>query len=579
MLIYYFTFMFLLLISIITLILIKWMIYVYNISIRVIYGVEPLMRKKRFVAIYAFLLLVMCGMLVRLYYLSNINNDIAQTVDTHGTYSIKLATQRGTIYDTNMLPITNQNIQFIAAISPAKNPAPQLAALIPNVFDEQSVLTRMQQGNPFAVKVKSQDIKSDGITVVSVKQRYSDTPLASNIIGYLDSEGNGVAGIEKAYNDVLKKDGGDLTAIFKVDAMGRTLQGLPCAVSNTTGSVNSGVVLTLDKRIQEYTQQAATKYLKSGAAIVMDPYTGDILSAVSVPYFSQNNLSQSINATNSPMLNRIFSSYDLGSTFKICLTAEALETGINPAMTVDCTGKIDVSGKVFNCEKLTGHGVLNMAAALSASCNIYYITLGQMLGGDKILSMASKLGFGQTQSLAPGLTPSAGVLPTANALKIPAALANFSIGQGEFMATPIQVARMLSAVVNDGKLPTPRLVKGFVDENKNFTSQNNTVTPEQVFSSSTAKQIQQFLIQTVDVGTGTPAKPAVGGAGGKTSTAQSGWLKNGKIINEAWFAGFYPADNPKYVIVVIAEDGKSGGASAGPVFKSIADNLAQYCNF
>jgi penicillin-binding protein 2 len=542
-------------------------------------GVETFMGKMRFVAIYIILILVMCGILIRLYYLSNINNDIIEAADTHGTFRIKLASQRGTIYDTKMQLLTNQGDQYIAAVAPAKNVAPQLAALIPHVHDEQSVLTRMQQGNPFAVKVDSPNIKCDGVTIANVKQRYSDTSLASHIIGYMDSEGNGIAGIEKAYDDVLKKGGGDLTAIFKVDAIGRTLQGVPCTITNSTGNINNGVVLTIDKNIQEYTQQAALKNLKSGAVIVMDPYTGDILAAVSVPYFSQNKLSQSINAANSPMLNRVFSAYDLGSAFKICLTAEALETGISPTTTVNCTGKIDVSGKVFKCENEAGHGVLKMAGALSASCNIYYITLGQMLGGDNILSMAKKLGFGQTQSLAPGITPSAGVLPTAASLKIPAALANFSMGQGNFMATPVQVARMMSAVVNDGKLPTSRLVKGVVDENKHFISQNNTAVPQRVFSSNTAQQIQQFLIQTVDVGTGTPAKPTVGGAGGKTSTAQSGWLKDGKIINEAWFAGFYPANSPKYVIVVIAEDGKSGGASAGPVFKDIADNLAQYCGF
>ena len=544
-----------------------------------IIGVDNFMGKMRFATIYIILLLSMCGILVRLYYLTDTKNDIAQTADTHGSLSIKLTTQRGTIYDTKMNPLTNVRDQYIAAIAPAKNVAPQLAVLIPHVQSEQTVLTRMQQGNPFIVKVDTKNIICDGIIIADVKQRYSDTSIAPHIIGYTDNAGNGVAGIEKAYNDVLKKGGGDLTAMFKVDALGRTLQGVPCTITNSSGNINNGVVLTLDKDIQEYTQKAATKYLKSGAVIVMDPYTGDILSAVSVPYFNQNNLALSVNAANFPMMNRVFASYDLGSTFKICLTAAALETGISPTMTVNCAGKIDVSGKEFKCEKEAGHGVLDMAGALSASCNIYYITLGQMLGGDKILSMANKLGFSQTQSLAPGYTPSAGILPTVNSLKIPAALANFSMGQGNFMATPVQVARMLSAVVNDGKLPTPRLVKGIVGENKQFISQNNTIAPQSVFSSNTSQQIRRFLIQTVDSGTGTPARPSIGGAGGKTSTAQSGWLKDGKIINQAWFAGFYPANNPKYVIVVIAEDGKSGGASAGPVFKDIADNLARYCGF
>lgn len=509
-------------------------------------------------------------------YVLSAASPASQTTTAHGSYSIKLASLRGQIYDTNMQPIMNLKYDDYAAVSPRKNPVAQLDALIPHVYDQTAVLTQMQMGKPFVVKVDSADIHADGITVVKIPERYADDSIAPHLVGYTDSTGTGVTGLEKAYNDVL--EGGTLTAGFAVDARGRTLQGLQCAVRQSGGS-GGGVELTINKDIQQFAQKAAEKYLVSGAAVVMDPQTGDILACASVPTYSQNNLPTALKADNSPLLNRAFSSYDLGSVFKIALTAEALETGVSPSFTVNCTGKIVVAGKTFRCmDKENGHGVQTMVQALSNSCNVYFITLGQLLGGDKILSMAQRLCFGQKTVFAPGFASSAGVLPKAESLKIPAALANFSFGQGNFMATPVQVARMMCAVANGGMLPSPRLVKAITDSAGKIKNENASGTPVRVFSGATAEQLRQFLIQTVDVGTGMPARPKVGGAGGKTSTAQTGWKRDGKIINQAWFAGFYPAQNPKYVIVVIAENGVTGGSSAGPVFKSIADDLASYAN-
>lgn len=531
--------------------------------------------KKRTVALYIVVVLMLGAITARLYALAQ--GGTAFVADTHGSYTVNLGTQRGDIYDTNMKSLVNESNIYMAAVMPSKDIAAELAALMPHVYDTQTVLTRMQQGKPFATRVDTPDIDVDGVKVVTLKQRYADAQLAPHIIGYLDSGGSGVSGIEKAYDNVLKKDGGDVTADFAIDAMGRTLQGVACEV-HTPGTGSGGVQLTLDSDIQKDTQQAAAAHLKSGAAIVMDAKTGDILASASVPTFSENTLADSLKGQDSPLLNRAFSAYDVGSVFKIALAAEALDSGVDPNMTVDCTGKINVDGQIFRCEKLDGHGVLNMEGALMDSCNIYFITLGQLLGGDKILSMAQKLGFGQASAFAPGYAPAAGVLPTAESLKIPAALANFSFGQGNFMATPVQVARMMCAVANDGLLPQARLVKATIGSDGK-TAELASPAPQRVISSATAAMLRSDLIQTVEAGTGTPAKPEVGGAGGKTSTAQTGWVKDGKVINQAWFAGFYPAVDPKYVIVVVSEAGNAGGSSAGPVFKEIADDLAPYCGY
>ena len=152
------------------------------------------------------------------------------------------------------------------------------------------------------------------------------------------------------------------------------------------------------------------------------------------------------------------------------------------------------------------------------------------------------------------------------------------MGEGSLMVTPVQVACMVSAVANGGMLPTARLVKGIYDGSKMVTEYPGAV-PGRVISAQIAQQVSSFMIKTVDEGTGMPAKPTYGGAGGKTATAETGWIQNGKTINQAWFAGFYPAASPKYAIVAMCENGKAGGADAGPVFKYIADSLSQSCGY
>ena len=519
------------------------------------------------------------GIAGRLFYLSQGGGASIAAGETHGSYVVTLGKTRGVIYDTNGKPLVDADSRYVAAVMPGADTAAQYAALAPHVTDTDSLSTKLSGRRPFTVEVDADTIAAEGVIVAKVATRYRDDSVAPHIIGYVNSDGKPVTGIEKALDPELSKGDGEVQAVFAVDALGRPLAGVAPTLRTKGGAGEGGVVLTLDRDIQIFTQQAAQKYLKTGAAVVMDISTGDVLAAASVPTFSQNNVGASVNAENSPLLNRLFSAYDLGSIFKISLCAEALENGISPDMTVNCTGSINISGRVFKCQKTSGHGVQNMEQGLSNSCNPYFITLGRMLGGDKILTMATRLGFGASVELAPGYKPAAGILPTAQELKIPAALANFSIGQGNFMATPVQVARMICAVAGGGVMPSPRLYKGTGDASGHVADAWSSGESKRVFTESIARQIQQFLISTVDVGTGKAAKPKVGGAGGKTGTAQTGWKVDGKTIDQAWFAGFYPADNPRYAIVVLSEAGESGGASAGPVFKDIADHLAPYCGF
>lgn len=534
------------------------------------------MKGKRVVAMFFTMLFLFFAVDVRIYYLSSCGGSV-QASNTHGSYSLKITGGRGTVYDRNMLPLTNQSDKYVAVVVPNTEAAEQLKKLSSHVEDKTFLEASLKKGLPFTVTVDSPNINIDGVNIIKVQNRYNLNPVAPHIIGYLNSEGNGVSGIEKAYNDVLEKYTRTVTETFAVDAKHRALAGILPQVSSS-GDDSGGIVLTLDKKIQLYAQTAADKYLKTGSVIVMDEKTGDILAAVSEPEFSPLNVAAALKQDNSPMINRAFSSYNSGSVFKIAVASAALESGISSDYLYTCTSSIDVAGRSFRCENLISHGIENMPLGFANSCNAYFINLGLRCGGAKILEMANRFGFGKPTVFAPGINSDSGTLPSEKTLINPDAVANFSIGQGDLMVTPVQIACMVSAIANGGMLPTARLVKGIYAPGGMQTDYPGAV-PDRVISQQIADTVKGFMIKTVNQGTGMPAKPVYGGAGGKTSTAETGWIKNGKAINQAWFAGFYPADSPKYVIVAMCENGKAGGTDAGPVFKYIADSLAPSCGY
>ena len=218
---------------------------------------------------------------------------------------------------------------------------------------------------------------------------------------------------------------------------------------------------------------------------------------------------------------------------------------------------------------------MNMRQALEQSCNTYFIQLANQIGAEKVYEMAVLLGFGKETVLASGLVSKAGKLPDLSNLKSSsAALANFSIGQGDFLATPLQIAAMTAAVANGGAAPRPALTLGIRDADGSVRFDEPS-TAVRAMSRSTAEQLAKMMVAVVASGTGNAAAPETGGAGGKTATAETGWkAEDGSAVLQAWFTGFYPAENPQYIITVLAEDGKSGSTTAAPVFKHIADGIA-----
>ncbi len=486
---------------------------------------------------------------------------------------LQVAETRGTIYDRKMRPLTGIRTDYVAAVLPGDQSADLLMRHTPEA-QRTALLDRLTGGKPFLWPVDSGDLYARGVEVFPVEQRYLDRQPAVHLIGQLDpATGQGASGLELAYDSLLSAAGGSLQMRYFTNALGRGVSNTPAEKIDTGYRSGAGLVLTLDRELQQLVEQAAQP-LERGAVVVMDPQTGDLLACASVPAFNPNNPAASMNDPDLPFLNRAFCAYSVGSTFKLLTAATALEQGIPATRTYECRGAIEVLDQTFHCHNLNGHGLLDMQGAIEHSCNPYFISLALEIGGAPLLYKAQQLGFGTAFEAAPGFSSYTGTLPDPRELTAPAATANFGFGQGSLTATPVQIACLVSAMVNGGGAVTPRLVAGSTTDGTSLTEPTAVYSPRQVFLPEATAQVREMMIAVVEEGSGTNAMPARGGAGGKTASAQTGQYVDGEEIVHAWFAGFYPAESPRFVIVVLCEGGESGGDRACPIFRDIADGIA-----
>lgn len=535
--------------------------------------------EKRVIAVFCTMLTLFAGMFYRTYALSMGGGELAQAAQNQSTYTLEVARTRGMIYDCALRPLVNAEMQTRAAILPS----PRSAQTMQKLLDKDELLARMEDGRPFAAAIPEAQRaaleNAEGVTLFQAPSRYGAHPTAVHLIGHLQDSA-GAYGLEQVYNDFLAENGGVLEARYQVDAMGRALTNGGPELVDTTGN-KRGLVLTIDERIQRIAEYSARQYITKGAVVVMECETGEIRACVSLPEFDPVNLSASFDAANSPFVNKALSTFAVGSSFKLVVAAAALEAGITPGI-VECTGNINVNGQVFNCNNRAGHGTMDLKSATEQSCNPYFIELAREVGARRLRDTALAFGFSQATPLAPEYSGAAGTVPSLETLQSPAALANFGFGQGELTATPLQLAQMVSVFANGGLLVQPRLVEGFSNEGGTAVAQREPQTaPARVISERTASRVRALMLDVVEEGSGKRAKPQEGGAGGKTGSAQTGRYydeaRENEIV-EAWFVGFFPAEAPKYTVVVLAQGADSGSTYAAPIFKDIADAVAQLPN-
>ena len=466
----------------------------------------------------------------------------------------------------------------------------------------------------------------DGISVQTSYERvYPNGAIGAHLIGYMglvsakelkNDEDNrlrptsrvGRFGIEKKFDEILSGRPGFRQ--FAVDARGRRVTA-PWVEPHIEGFLNQrsatrgqDVVLTVDQDVQRILHRRL-KSVQSGAAIVLNIHSGDILGMVSHPGFDPNEWSRGLTRVAkekidknpyNPMVDKSVHAYFPGSLYKIVTAYAAIEEEIVGADDyVESPGVYEFGQRLFHCHKRSGHGRINLSTALAASADVYFYKLGERLGIDILAQYARQFGFGRRTAI--GLNgEQSGVVPTRDfhETATPGGYQHglslsTAVGQGDVRTSPLQIAIAYAAIANGGKLVQPRLVTRIQDVDETLSRH---ITPQidavlQPTDSSVFENIRHGLYRAVwdeKRGTAANAQSSKIRMSGKTGTAQVRQLSRGfnrqtvtefKHRDHAWFAGYVPANNPEWVIVVFLEHGGSGGKHAAPMARRMIDEIHQ----
>lgn len=528
------------------------------------------MRAKRVIALFAAALLLYSVVLGRLFITAS-NREYGQTAMAQTVTTLTLSPRRGDFFDRNGNNLTGYGTEYYALSIPSEGSYTRLFDYVS--YREQTLLyQRRNATTPFLIQV-STDLTDQGIYTYARTGRYWPIPVAVHLLGYLDGDGNGVSGLELTCNEQLSDSGGADYVQCITNASGQLMEEQPPRLTET-GTQANGVMLTLDLGIQRACEAIAQQTIQKGCILVMERRTGRILASSSMPVFDPDNVADSIEANDTSLLNRPLCAFNVGSVFKPVMAALALEKDMG-WFTWECTGSTEINGHVYHCAGNTAHGMVNLDSALTESCNCYFIQLGQLLGGKAIQEIAARFGFGETQTLAEGLSASAGNLPDANTLQNKGQLAGISFGQGELLATPLQVLSMMNAIANDGVFLDPSVLLGACTaDGSRVIDPAEQTGQRKAISDSVAGRLQGILRGVVEEGTGRAASEVPGGAAGKTGTAQTGrYAEDGTEIMDLWFAGWYPDEKPNYTILVLQDTATNTLSSCTEIFAQVCQAL------
>lgn len=477
--------------------------------------------------------------------------------------SFNYGNTRGDILDCYGFPLTNENKEYLAIITPGINAVKRLTSFY-NLPDRKNITSLLKNNKPILFSAPTL-INVDGIYGFEYTNRYNNNTLAKHLIGYLDYSNNGVYGIEKAYNNILySKD--VFTVSLPCDAKGQALNNTKIELYGKKN--NNSVFLTIDKRIQKVVEEKAND-LTSGAVIVCESSSGKIKAMFSNPGFDQNNIANSLNQKNSPLINKALHNYNVGSVFKPCVAVAAIEEGLENFV-YNCKGSCNIDGYTFNCHNKNGHGKLDLTNAIAFSCNTYFYNLAQKIDNNVLYNTAVKLGFLSEINLG-GIKSECGKINSLKELNSSKRLvANFSIGQGGTLLSPVNMLNLYNAIANDGSYIKPYCVEKTVSNNKTKEFASNRV---EVFSKKTATIIKKALLKVVTDGTGKKVKSEKIELAGKTATAETGYYIDNKKVVSSWFCGFFPYNKPKYTVVVFSENINTPSIDTATVFKNIAEEL------
>jgi len=586
---------------------------------------SPVDIQRRLPFLAGFIVLFTIVLLVRLWYLQAVKGDYYQEqAESNRIRPVKLRPPRGIIYDRYGRPLVENVLTFDVSLVPED--APDLDATITklsNLIKVSPAAIRAALDDADAVRSKYDPVKIqeeapwDNVALVEAHQEdipgaivepehrrhYPYDGLASHQLGYIGKVSpsqrkkdqqdigllTGQGGLEKVYDKYLHGLAG--RRMIQVNAAGRKVKDLGIEEPKP----GTDIYLTIDLDVQKAAEEALGD--RSGAVVAMDPNSGEVLALASHPNYDPNLFPRGIahndwvrlmNDPSHPLYNRAIQSvYPPGSTFKIIVSLAGLDSGvIKLDEKITCRGGLQLGNHTFRCWKKGGHGPISFHDALVQSCDVYFYTMGDRIGWDRVAEYARMLGYGSlTGILLPDEKP--GLIPTTDWKKKrtgdvwrTADSYMSSIGQGFVLVSPIQAAQMMSAVANGGSFYRPTLLKW---------TRNRETGETKAFSSEPKKKINLDPVALEEVrrallgvtsepgGTAHGAATPLATVAGKTGTAQviaqkvPGRKLSEKTGDHAWFVAYAPADHPKIAVAVVVEHGGHGGSTAAPVAKKVIE--------
>lgn len=548
-------------------------------------------KKERLIFLFIIFIILFLSLIYRLYNIQVIQrNKFKEIAQQEHLTSFSIEGERGNIYDRNYKKLAvNVNVQSLFAIPPKIENPQETAQKISSILNikAKDVLEKLNQKKSFVwierklTETEVAEIKKlnlEGLNFLNESKRnYPKNYLASNLMGFVGIDNQGLEGLESFFDKELKGLPG--LAILERDATGSAV---PLSIKEVNAHKDGhSIVLTIDEVIQYITEEALNKAFqeskaKAGIAIVVKPKTGEILAMAIKPSYDPNYFNT---YPRDLWRNRaVTDAYEPGSTFKVVTIATALEervTNLNDQF--NCVGWTKYNGTVFHDIHI--HGSQNLTDIVKNSCNIGVIQVGTRLDEKVFEKSIRRFGFGTlTEVNLPGEINGL-VRSVKDWSRI--SLASLSIGQ-EISVTPLQLIMAVSAIANRGTLMKAMIVKEIIDSMQNKIRIFKPKPVRQVVSVDTALTMTKILEQVVEDGTGTMAKVAGYQVAGKTGTAQKFDFSTGKYSKDkysSWFVGYVPAENPEISILVLLDEPKGsyyGGTVAAPVFQEIASKVLPY---
>jgi cell division protein FtsI/penicillin-binding protein 2 len=454
--------------------------------------------------------------------------------------------------------------------------APLLAAAL----GEKSQFRFLARKIPHEVAKRVSALDIDGVSIMPEETGVRFTPeghMLSTALGFVGIDENGLDGLEYSFDSFLRGTPGKMR--IEADQFGRAI---PFGDQTVIEKPHAGgtLQLTIDSYLQFETERALRAQVKatqarSGVAIVMDPWTGEVLALTSVPDFDP---ARYASAKPDALRDRaVADAYEPGSTFKLITATAAMESGrISPDARFPARDSIEVGGHVIhNAEDglMAGSGgTESIEDIIAYSHNVGAAELGALVGPQQMSRTLRAFGFGEpTEIELPGENP--GIVPPVDSWS-GSSLATISFGHG-ISTTPIALARAYAAIANGGILMRPRIVRELDDATGKVLYHYPAEVERRVMSERTAAILQRYLRAVVTRGTGNPAAQVPGyTTAGKTGTAQvveNGRYEPGEYVGS--FIGYVPAEHPRFVILVKIDRPRGayyGGIVAAPVFRTLA---------